>query len=191
METPLVRVTMARRVGREPVAADRPGPGCAGLQHAEPPPEDPEGEPVSRVAARAAPADGHRAGKRHRFGRTGEGASGSGAKASGTPSRHGGTTRRARRRQWGSDQWHHHWQLLGPMADKARGARSTAVARQANGTFAETGNCRENPGNPGGRAHHQRRRRCPDVARAARPDPNRSAARQRHRRRCLRPKQVP
>ena len=50
------------------------GPGRAGLQHAEPPPEDPEGRhPLSRVPGPAAPADRHQAGKRHRFGRTGKG----------------------------------------------------------------------------------------------------------------------
>ena len=77
---------MARRVGREPVTADRPGLGCAGLQHAEPPPEDPEGEHRgSRIAGSAAPPDRHRAGKRHRFERTGKGASRSRAKRSGTP----------------------------------------------------------------------------------------------------------
>jgi len=55
------------------------GPGRAELQHAEPPPEDPEGRhPLPRVPGPAPPADRHRAGKRHRFGRTGEGDQGRG-----------------------------------------------------------------------------------------------------------------
>jgi len=74
-----VRVPMARRICRESVTAHRPGLARAELQHAEPPPEDPEGEhPLSRVPGPAPPPDRHRAGKRHRFERTGEGDQGRG-----------------------------------------------------------------------------------------------------------------
>ena len=88
-------------VRREPVGPDRSGLGCAGLgcaglgcaglgcaglQHPQPPPEDPEGQHLlSRISRPVAPFDRHRAGKRHRFKRTGEGASRSRAKVSGTP----------------------------------------------------------------------------------------------------------
>ena len=49
---------MARRVRREPAAADRPGLGRARLQHVVATPEDPEGEhPLSRFGRRPAPAD--------------------------------------------------------------------------------------------------------------------------------------
>lgn len=44
METPLVRVTMARRVCRKPSGLDRLGLDGAELQHLEPLPEDLEGK---------------------------------------------------------------------------------------------------------------------------------------------------
>ena len=74
------------RVRREPVAAGWPRLGGAGLQHAQPPPEDVEGQhPLSRISRSSTSSGRHRAGKRHRFERTGEGASRSRAKGSGTP----------------------------------------------------------------------------------------------------------
>ena len=74
METPLVRVTMARGLCGKPLAADRSGLGCSRFQHHLPTPKDACGQhSVSRHEGPAAPADRHRAGKRHRFERTGEG----------------------------------------------------------------------------------------------------------------------
>ncbi len=54
--------------------------------------------------------------------------------ASGGGSRRHSSRLAPRRRQWGSDQWRHHWQLLGPMADNgssqpAAGLQSRSLRR--------------------------------------------------------------
>ena len=149
---------MARRVRREPAAVDRPGLDGAELQHPQPPSEDVEGQhPISRLARPVAPAD----------------------PLSGIASQYPAGQRTApasRSRVKGSGM---RASMAGP--NGASGARSTSVARQANGTFAERGDRRANTGNPGGRSHHQRRRRCSHAAGTSGPDPARSADRQRHR----------